>query len=69
LPLTLWESLINLVEIHIIEGDSETALQLFERSYQVMDNIYQELPQKVGRWQAELGVFIAQEHQAKGRLE
>jgi DNA-binding winged helix-turn-helix (wHTH) protein len=64
-----WDSLINLAEINKIKGDDDNALRLFEQAYRAMDNSYQEQPHKVEPWQAELGVLIAQEYQAKSHLD
>jgi tetratricopeptide (TPR) repeat protein len=64
-----WESLLNLAEIHQIKGDSDTTLQLFERAYSAMENKYQEQPQKIEPWQAELGVYIAEAYKKRGVLK
>jgi Flp pilus assembly protein TadD len=57
-----WVPLVNLGELHAIEGDRATALAYFERAYEVMERRYREEPQRIGLWLAELGMLIAEEY-------
>lgn len=61
-----WAPLINLGEIYLIRGERELSNSAFEQAYAVMDRVYVEEPQKVGPWQAALGVAIGDSHDELG---
>ncbi|MEO1243256.1 MAG: winged helix-turn-helix domain-containing protein [Pseudomonadota bacterium] len=61
-----WAALINLGEIHLMKGDRRAATAVFEQAYSAMDRSYQEEPQRIGPWQAALGVVIGEGHEALG---
>lgn len=61
-----WAAMINLGEIHLMEGDRRAATSIFEQAFSAMDRSYQEEPQRIGPWQAALGVAIGEGHEALG---
>ena len=54
-----WPSLINLGELHLIQGREREALGYFEQAFGVMNNLYHAQPQHIGDWHAALGAEIA----------
>ncbi|MFK8014766.1 MAG: tetratricopeptide repeat protein [Gammaproteobacteria bacterium] len=63
-----WESMINLGEIYLMQQRPPDAIRVFERAYAAMDRAYATEPQRVGPWQAALGVAIGQNHETVGQL-
>ena len=61
-----WAPLINLGEIHSIQGDTSRSTQRFEEAYVVMDRVYELEPQKVGPWHAAVGVVVGDSHLTQG---
>lgn len=60
-----WESMVNLGEIYLMKNNLEKTLEYFSQAYEVMDKSYSAEPQKVGPWQAQMGVSIARLHLQK----
>jgi len=63
-----WGVLINLGEVADLRGEAAGALAHLERAYGAMGRLYGREAQKIGPWQAELGVDIARRHAAAGRI-
>ncbi|WGM37449.1 winged helix-turn-helix domain-containing protein [Caulobacter sp. NIBR1757] len=63
-----WGVLINLGEVADLRGDGAAALGHLERAYGAMGRLYGQEAQKIGPWQAELGVDVARRHAAAGRM-
>ena len=61
-----WEAMINLGELHQIDGDSSAALAVFEQAYLAMERSYATEPQRIGPWQAALGVAIGRLNEERG---
>lgn len=61
-----WEAALNLGELYLIAGDATRAIELFQRSYRIMDDEYLENAQRIGPWQPELGLSIGQMYQSMG---
>lgn len=61
-----WAPMINLGEIHLIQGKLELSNKVFEKAYAAMDRVYAQEPQKVGPWQAALGINIGDGYEALG---
>lgn len=64
-----WEAMINLGEIYQIKGERTKALAMFERAYEAMDRSYLSEPQRIGPWQAALGVLIGKLREEEGALQ
>ncbi|MBL4618989.1 MAG: winged helix-turn-helix domain-containing protein [Marinicaulis sp.] len=64
-----WEPMINLGEIYLIKKDSSRALQVFEDAFEAMDRSYAREPQRVGLWQAALGIVIGTINEEQGSLQ
>ena len=64
-----WDALINLGDIHEIQGRHDEALLYFEAAYEAMRGIYPFQGQRVGPWIVEMGVAIGDRHEADGRVE
>lgn len=63
----MWEAWLNLGEIANHAGETQTALSHFVAAYEAMTRRYADDPQRIGRWQAELGVAIGETQLALGR--
>lgn len=63
-----WEILINVSELHTIEGDNDRAYAAMVRAYEAMGDTYLEEPQRIGPWRAPLGVRLAQRDERAGRM-
>ena len=61
-----WASMINLGEIHLIRGERELSTKAYTQAYAAMDRVYTKEPQKVGPWQAALGIAIGDGHNEIG---
>ncbi len=64
-----WASMINLGEIYTMKQDPRSALAAFERAYAAMARAYAWEPQRVGPWQAALGVVIGDRYEALSQTE
>ena len=64
-----WDVLVNLGEIHMMRGDHNEALTLWQQAYFAMDKNYQQEPQRVGHWHADLGVLIGKLYDAQSQAE
>jgi DNA-binding winged helix-turn-helix (wHTH) protein/Tfp pilus assembly protein PilF len=64
-----WGIRINQAELLKMNGQDEEAYKAFIEAYEAMDDAYREVPQRVGRWLAPLGVTIARMDEAEGRYE
>ncbi len=65
----MWEALINLGELDSIDNDPDAAIDNFVRAYEAMGKRYARDPQRIGRWQAELGASIGDTFFTAGRIE
>ena len=63
-----WESMVNLGEIHLMRDETDQALRIFTRAYDVMDEAYATEPQKIGPWQSPMGTTIARLHLQQANL-
>lgn len=64
-----WGPLINLGDLADIRGEPAQALPFFERAYAAMERVYDEEPQRIRPWHAEVGVLIARRHVQAGRVD
>ncbi|MDX1998513.1 MAG: winged helix-turn-helix domain-containing protein [Thermoanaerobaculia bacterium] len=64
-----WGPLINLGDLFEISGEPAAALPYFEAAFAAMARVYPEEAARVGPWQAELGLGIADRHRGAGRLD
>jgi DNA-binding winged helix-turn-helix (wHTH) protein/Tfp pilus assembly protein PilF len=64
-----WAPMINLGEIYLIRGERELSIISFEQAYAAMERVYAQEPQKVGLWQAALGIAIGDSHDLHGSQE
>lgn len=64
-----WGALINLGEIHEMNGDRRLALQAFEQAYAAMTRVYDSETPRVRPWYAPLGVLIGDRHAAAGEVQ
>ncbi|WND02812.1 winged helix-turn-helix domain-containing protein [Temperatibacter marinus] len=63
-----WEAMINLSEIHDIQGNNTASLEMLERAFKTMDDVYDIEPQRVGPWQAALGILIGHKKEKTGAV-
>lgn len=61
-----WEAMINLGEIYTIKQDSGRSLAMLEQAFDTMARVYHEEPQRVGPWQAALGVLVGKKKEQVG---
>ncbi len=64
-----WASLLNLGEIHQIRGEQAQAIKRFEQAYAAMGRTYEQEPQRVGLWQADVGILVGDLHGLTGDLQ
>lgn len=62
-----WPSIYNLGDIYQIKGDEEKALHYFEEAYLIMEQVYEEEPQRIGVWHAQIGNDVAARYEALGK--
>jgi DNA-binding winged helix-turn-helix (wHTH) protein/Tfp pilus assembly protein PilF len=65
----MWEAWLNLGELVANAGDPGTALTHYVKAYEAMRRRYADDPQRIGRWQAELGVLIGETQMTLGRTD
>ena len=63
-----WEILINVSELHTMEGNNDRAYAAMVRAYGAMGATYLEEPQRIGPWRAPLGVRLAERDERAGRM-
>lgn len=61
-----WAPRINLGEIHMMRRDPGQAVKHFADAFAAMERSYPVEPQRVGPWQAALGLLIGQTHEDLG---
>ena len=61
-----WGAMINIADVLGLLGRPDEALPWFERAYAAMADDYADNPARVGGWQAQLGVLVADGHRARG---
>lgn len=64
-----WGVMINVGELHDLQGRPEAGLAALERAYDAMSRGYEREPARIRPWQASLGVLIADRHARDGRLD
>ena len=64
-----WEAMINLGELFEIEGYFSKSIMQYENAFSVIDVVYESEPQRIGPWQAALGVAIGKKYESKGSLQ
>lgn len=64
-----WGALINLGDLKDIQGRPAEALPYYVRAYEAMQRAYVNEPQRIGAWQGELGVLIAERYADAGQVE
>ena len=64
-----WEVMINLSEIYTIQGDRTKSLAMLEQAFDTMARVYHEEPQRVGPWQAAVGVLVGKRKEEAGMPE
>ena len=62
-----WEAMINLSEIYEIQQDPHSGIQWLIQAYESMERVYHQEPQRVGSWQAAIGVLIGSKTEALGQ--
>ncbi|MEM1232470.1 MAG: tetratricopeptide repeat protein, partial [Pseudomonadota bacterium] len=62
-----WGAMANLGEIASLRGEPAAAIEYFEQAWSAMMRAYEYEPQRVGPWQAALGVVIGERYQELGQ--